>query len=68
MAFRFFYESRYRSRRERGYLASEVAAFTTGKAHEQVVPYDVWRAGRKLSFSLGTVGYPTGRFQSVQWR
>ena len=53
IAFRVFYESRYRSRGDRSDLADVVAVFTTGEAHEHVVPYDLWRAGRKLSFSLG---------------
>ena len=53
IAFRFFYESRYRSRRDSGGLADVVAVFTTGEAHEYAVPYDMWQAGRKLSFSLG---------------
>ena len=55
IAFRFFYESRYRSRRDRGHLADLVAVFTTGEAYEHAVAYDVWLAGRKLSFSLGTL-------------
>ncbi len=55
IAFRFFYESRYRSRRDRCHLADVVATFTAGEAHEHAVPYDVWRAGRKLSFSLGAL-------------
>ena len=37
IAFRFFYESRYRSRRGRGDLADVVAVFTTGEAHEHAV-------------------------------
>ena len=53
IAFRFLYESRYRSRRGRGDLPDVVAVFTTGEAREHAVPYDVWRAARKLSFSLG---------------
>ncbi len=61
IAFRFFYESRYRSRRDRSDLADVVAVFTTGEAHEQVVPYDVWRAGRQLSFSLGAL------FPQLSW-
>ena len=61
IAFRFFYESRYRSRRDRSDLADVVAAFTTGEAHEQLVPYDIWRAGRKLSFSLGDL------FPKLSW-
>ena len=53
IAFRFSYESRYRSRRNHGDLAGVVGVFTTGGAHEHAVPYDVWQASRKLSFSLG---------------
>ena len=55
VAFRFFYESRYRSRRDRSDLPDVVAVFTTGETQEHAVPYDVWRAGRKLSFSLGAL-------------
>ena len=55
IAFRFFYESRCRSRRDRTDLPDVVAVFTTGEGHEHAVPYDVWRAGRKLSFSLGAL-------------
>ena len=51
VAFRYFYESRYRSRRDRGELADVVAVFTAAR-HEHVVPYDWLRAGRRLSFSL----------------
>ena len=51
IAFRFFYESRYRPRRDRGGLADVVAVFT-GARHEHVVPYDLLRASRRLSFSL----------------
>ena len=51
IAFRFFYESRYRSRRDRGGLADVVAVVTAAR-HEHVVPYDLLRASRRLSFSL----------------
>ncbi len=60
IAFRFFYESRYRSRRDRGDLADVVAVFT-GARHEHVVPYDLWRASRRLSFSLD------GLFPRLSW-
>ena len=60
IAFRFFYESRYRSRRDRGDLADVVAVFT-GARHEHVVPYDLWRASRRLSFSL------VGLFPRLSW-
>ncbi|MCY4377430.1 MAG: BREX-3 system phosphatase PglZ, partial [Spirochaetaceae bacterium] len=61
IAFRFFYESRYRSRRDRGDLPDVVAVFTMGEAQEHAVPYDLWQAGRKLSFSLG------GLFPKLSW-
>ncbi len=61
IAFRFFYESRYRSRRDRGAVADVVAVLTTGEAHERAVPYDVWRAGRRLSLSLGAL------FPKLSW-
>ena len=61
IAFRFFYESRYRSRQVRDELADVVAVFTTGEAHEHVVPHDVWQAGRRLSFSLGDL------FPKLSW-
>ena len=61
IAFRFFYESRYRSRRDRGDVPDMVAVFTMGEAHEHAVPYDLWQAGRKLSFSLG------GLFPKLSW-
>ena len=60
VAFRYFYESRYRSGRDPGELADVVAVFTAAR-HEHVVPYDLWQAGRKLSFSLG------GLFPKLSW-
>ena len=60
IAFRFFYESRYRSRCDRGDLADVVAVFT-GARHEHEVPYDLWRASRRLSFSLD------GLFPRLSW-
>ena len=60
IAFRFFYESRYRSRRDRGDLA-DVVAVVTAAPHEHVVPYDMWRASRRLSFSLD------GLFPRLSW-
>ena len=61
IAFRFFYESRYRSRPARGDLADVVGVLTTGEAHEQAIPYDVRQAGRKLSFALGDL------FPKLSW-
>ena len=40
VAFRYFWESRYRSRRDPGELADVVAVFTAAR-HEHVVPYDL---------------------------
>ena len=60
VAFRFFYESRYRSRRDRGDLADVVAVVTAAR-HEHVIPYDLWRASRRLSFSLD------GLFPRLSW-
>ena len=45
----------YRSRRGRGDIPDAVAVFTTGEAHEHAVPWDVWQAGRRLSFSVGAL-------------
>ena len=61
IAFRFFYESRYRSRRDGGDLADVVAVSTAGEGRGHVVPYDVWRAGRKLSVGLGAL------FPKLSW-
>ena len=61
VAFRFFYESRRRSRREGGDLADVVAVCAGGEAHGHGVPYDVWRAGRRVSFGLG------GLFPRLSW-
>lgn len=60
VAFRYFYESRHRSRRDPGEFADVVAVFTATR-HEHAVPYDVWRAARKLSFSLADL------FPKLSW-
>ena len=51
IAFRFAYESRFRSRRERGEEVELVVAL--GSAGFEALPSDVLRAGRRLSFQLG---------------
>ena len=53
VAFRFFYESRYRSRRDRGRVADLVVAVRSEESNLDAVPYDVLQAGRRLSFSPG---------------
>ncbi len=60
VAFRYFYESRYRSRRDPGGLADVVAVFTAAR-HEQVVPYDLLQASRRLSLSLANL------FPKLSW-
>ncbi len=51
--FRFFYESRYRSHRDRGDLADLVVVVRDDASDLRVVPYDVLQAGHQLSFQLG---------------
>jgi len=53
IAFRFFYESRYRSRRDRGGLADLVVVLRGEASNLDAIPYDVLQAARRLSFSLG---------------
>ena len=53
ITFRFFYESRYRSHRDRGDLADLVVAVRGDASDLRTVPYDVLQAGRQLSFQLG---------------
>ena len=53
IAFRFFYESRYRSHRDRGDLADLVVAVRGDASDLHSVPYDVLQAARRLSFQLG---------------
>ena len=51
IAFRFAYESRFRSRRKRGEAVELVVAL--GSAGFEALPHDVLRVGRRLSFQLG---------------
>ncbi|MYN66476.1 MAG: BREX-3 system phosphatase PglZ [Acidobacteria bacterium] len=53
IAFRFFYESRYRSHRDRGDLADLVVAVRGDASDLRAVPYDVLQAGHQISFQLG---------------
>ena len=52
IAFRFFYESRYRSHRDRGDLA-DLVVVVRGASDLHSVPYDVLQAGHQISFQLG---------------
>lgn len=53
IAFRFAYESKYRSRWDRGELTELVVVLRAGMQDLGNLPYDLLQAGRKLSFNLG---------------
>lgn len=53
VAFRFAYESRYRSRWDRGELTDLVVVLRAAAQDLGSLPYDLLQAGRKLCFSLG---------------
>lgn len=53
IAFRFAYESKYRSRWDRGELTELVVALRAEMEELYSLPYDLLQAGRKLSFNLG---------------
>lgn len=53
IAFRFAYESRYRSRWDRGELTDLVVVLRAGASDLRALPYDLLQAGRLLSFNLG---------------
>ena len=53
IAFRFFYESRYRSHWDRGDLADLVVVVRGEASDLRAIPYDVLQAGHGLSFQLG---------------
>lgn len=53
VAFRFAYESRYRSRWDRGELTDVVVVLRAGVSDLRCLPYDLLQAGRQLSFNLG---------------
>ncbi|HXH09496.1 MAG TPA: BREX-3 system phosphatase PglZ [Alphaproteobacteria bacterium] len=52
MAFRYVYESKYRSRWDRGESAALVVALRASEQAWHEIPYDVLQVGRKLTFSL----------------
>ena len=51
--FRFAYESRYRSRWDRGELTDLVVVLRSAEQTLESLPYDLLQAGRKLFFNLG---------------
>ena len=53
VAFRFAYESRFRSRWDRGETADLVVVVPAESHQLATLPYDLLRAGRQLSFGLG---------------
>ena len=53
VAFRFAYESRFRSRRDRGETADLVVVVCAESHQLATLPYDLLRVGRQLSFGLG---------------
>jgi hypothetical protein len=52
VAFRFAYESKYRVLWDTGELTDLVVVLRSGAAELRSLPYDLFQAGRKLSFSL----------------
>ena len=53
VAFRYAYESRFRSRWDRGEETDLVVVLRSPASDLDVLPYDLLQAGRKLSFNLG---------------
>lgn len=53
VAFRFAYESGYRSRWDRGELTDLVVVLRAAASDLRSLPYDLLQAGRQLSFNLG---------------
>lgn len=53
VAFRFAYESGYRSRWDRGELTDLVVVLRAASSDLRSLPYDLLQAGRQLSFNLG---------------
>ena len=58
IAFRYDYESKFRCRWDRGEKAELVVVLHAAASELDRLPYDLLRAGRRLSFSLGEI-FPT---------
>ena len=55
VAFRYAYESRFRSRWDRGEITDLVVVLRSQASDLQELPFDLLQAGRRLSFSLGDI-------------
>jgi len=55
VAFRYAYESKFRSRWDRGEETDLVVVLRSSESDLCHLPYDLLRAGRKLSFNLGDI-------------
>jgi len=53
VAFRYVYESKFRSRWDRGEESNLVVVLRSPSSDLDALPYDLLQAGRKLSFNLG---------------
>ena len=53
VAFRYAYESRYRTRWDRGELTDLVVVLRAAPTDLRSLPYDLLQAGRRLAFNLG---------------
>jgi hypothetical protein len=62
IAFRYAYESRYRSHWDRGEQTDLVVVLHAQAGDLAALPYDLLQAGRKLAFSLGDI------FPSLSYR
>jgi len=55
IAFRYAYESKFRSRWDRGEYTDLVVVLHSQASSLESLPYDLLRAGRKLTFNLGDI-------------
>jgi len=55
VAFRYAYESKFRSRWDRGEQTDLVVVLRSGEGDLGSLPYDLLEAGRRLSFNLGEI-------------
>ncbi|MCI0528398.1 MAG: BREX-3 system phosphatase PglZ, partial [Nitrospira sp.] len=53
IAFRYVYETKYRSRWDKGEQTDFMVVLRVATHSLHALPYDLWLAGRRLSFSLG---------------
>lgn len=64
IAFRYAYESRFRSRWDQGEQTELVVVLHSPASDLASLPYDLLQAGRKLTFSLGDI-FPNLRYRVV---